>query len=94
MPTLSEVYAHLAAGRAAYGLSGYYAAVTTAPKSLAIAAPDFVTEGLYLAFGKQSRCVAALTPKFSSGIAAMVANGSIKRIFAAELKRYEKTHPR
>jgi ABC-type amino acid transport substrate-binding protein len=92
--TLADVYKELAEGHADYGLSGYYAALTTAPKSIAIAAPDFVTEGLYLAFGKQARCESAFAPKFSSGIAAMVANGSIQRIFAAELKRYEKTHPR
>lgn len=91
--TLQDVYQALLDGKADYGLSGYYAAVTTAPKTIAIAAPDFVTEGLYLAFAKDSLCARTLTPAFSRGIAALAADGTIKRIFAKALKEYERTHP-
>lgn len=94
VPTLSDIYQQLDAGKADYGLSGYYAAVTTAPKTIAIAAPDFVTEGLYLAFGKQSVCGRALATRFSRDLATLVANGTVKAIFAAELARYEQTHPK
>ena len=93
VPTLDDVFARVLAGKAQYGLSGYYTAVTTAPKGIAFATKDFVTEGLYLAFGKQSACGIALGRSFSAGIATLRANGTIDRIFARELKRYEKTHP-
>jgi polar amino acid transport system substrate-binding protein len=90
---LPDVYQQLIAGKADYGLSGYYAAVTSAPKhKIGIAVPNFVTEGLYLAFGKTSRCSAALSPAFSKEIAALAANGTIAKIFSAALVRYEKTH--
>jgi polar amino acid transport system substrate-binding protein len=91
--TLGDIYQQLAAGKADYGLSGYYAAVTSAPNTIAIAAPDFVTEGLYLAFQKGSTCSAQLSPAFSKEIARLAADGTIARIFAAELKAYEKSHP-
>jgi polar amino acid transport system substrate-binding protein len=92
VPTLNGVFKALIEKKAQYGLSGYYTAITSAPSGIAIAAPDFVTEGLYLAFGKQSRCAAKLSAPFSSDIARMAGNGSIKRIFAAALAEYEKTH--
>ena len=93
VPTLADVFAQVLAGKAQYGLSGYYTAITSAPAGIAFASRDFVTEGLYLAFGKQSECGKALASAFSSGIAQMKSNGTIDRIFARELKRYEKTHP-
>ncbi len=92
--TLADVFSQVLASKADYGLSGYYAAVTSAPPGIAFASKNFVTEGLYLAFGKQSRCGAALASAFSAGIAQMRADGTIDRIFARELKRYERTHPR
>jgi polar amino acid transport system substrate-binding protein len=91
--SLNDIYQQLAAGKADYGLSGYYAAVTSMPKTIAIAAPDFVTEGLYLAFQKGSTCSAKLSPAFSKDIARLAADGTIARIFKAELKAYEKSHP-
>jgi polar amino acid transport system substrate-binding protein len=91
--SLQDIYQALLDGKADYGLSGYYAAVTTAPKTIAFATPDFVTEGLYLAFAKDSLCARTLTPAFSREIATLAANGTIKRIFAKALKQYEKTHP-
>lgn len=93
VPTLADVFAQVLAQKAQYGLSGYYTAVTSAPAGVAFATEDFVTEGLYLAFGKQSACGKVLASSFSSGIAKMKSDGTIDRIFARELKRYEKTHP-
>lgn len=93
VPTLADVFANVLSGKAQYGLSGYYTAVTSAPKGVAFATKDFVTEGLYLAFGKQSQCDSALASAFSRGIAQLKASGTIARIFARELARYEKTHP-
>jgi ABC-type amino acid transport substrate-binding protein len=93
VPTLADVFAQVLALKADYGLSGYYTAVTSAPAGIAFASQDFVTEGLYLAFGKKSACGAALSNAFSAGIASMKSAGTIDRIFARELKRYEKTHP-
>jgi polar amino acid transport system substrate-binding protein len=92
--TLDDIYRQLIAGKADYGLSGYYAALTSLPTGkITIAVPDFVTEGLYLAFGKGDVCGAKLAPSFSREIATLSANGTIKAIFAAELAKYEKTHP-
>lgn len=93
VPTLGDVFQQVLAGKADYGLSGYYTAATSAPKGIAYATKDFVTEGLYLAYGKHSRCGKALAPAFASGIAQMKADGTIDRIFARELKVYERTHP-
>jgi polar amino acid transport system substrate-binding protein len=91
--TLHDIYQQLATGKADYGLSGYYAALTSEPKSVTIAVPDFVTEGLYLAFGKSSPCGAKLTHAFSSEIARLSADGTIAKIFKRELAVYEKSHP-
>lgn len=91
--SLQDIYTDLLDGKADYGLSGYYAAVTTQPKTIAILVPDFVTEGLYLAFAKGSVCGQMLTPVFSREIASLSANGTIARVFAAALKEYERTHP-
>ncbi|HTA40699.1 MAG TPA: transporter substrate-binding domain-containing protein [Candidatus Acidoferrales bacterium] len=91
--TLNDIYRQLAAGKADYALSGYYAAVTSMPKTIAIAAPDFVTEGLYLAFQKGSVCSSKLSAAFGKDIARLSADGTIARIFARELKVYEASHP-
>lgn len=93
VPTLADVFAQVLALKAQYGLSGYYTAVTSAPAGIAFASQNFVTEGLYLAFGKRSACGAALASAFSAGIRTMKSDGTIDRIFARELKRYGKTHP-
>ena len=93
VPTLADVFSQVLASKADYGLSGYYTAVTSAPTGIVFATKDFVTEGLYLAFGKQSHCGVVLSSAFSAGIAQMKATGTIDRIFARELKRYERTHP-
>jgi polar amino acid transport system substrate-binding protein len=77
--------------QADYGLAGYYAAETGMPKGVAIASPNFATEGLYLAFGKHTPC-ASLAPALSKSIAAMVADGSIKAMFVEALAKYESTH--
>jgi polar amino acid transport system substrate-binding protein len=91
--TLHDIYQQLAEGKADYGLSGYYAALTSEPKTVTIAAPDFVTEGLYLAFGKTSPCGAKLYAAFSTEIARLSSDGTISRIFKRELAVYEKSHP-
>ncbi len=93
VPTLADVFSQVLAKKTDYGLSGYYTAITSAPTGIAFASKDFVTEGLYLAFGKQSRCGTVLANAFSAGMAQMKADGTIDRIFARELKRYERTHP-
>jgi polar amino acid transport system substrate-binding protein len=88
------VYRALIEKRADYGLVGYYAAITGAPKSIRIAEDNFVTEGLYLAFGKQSPCAARLSPVFSSDIKRLTADGTIKRIFDRAIAQYDKGHVR
>lgn len=82
------VYAALLEKRADYGLVGYYAAITDAPKTVRIAESNFVTEGLYLAFGKSSPCAARLTPVFAKDIARLAADGTVKRMLAASLAEY------
>jgi polar amino acid transport system substrate-binding protein len=88
------VYRALTEKRADYGLVGYYAAITGAPKTIRIAEENFVTEGLYLAFGKQSPCAARLSPLFSADIKRLSADGTIKRIFAQAIAQYDKGHVR
>ena len=84
----AAVYRGVVDGRADYGLTGYYAALIHAPKEkIVIAAPKFVTENLYLAFGKRSPC-SELAPAFSKDIARMAADGTIARLFAAALSTY------
>jgi polar amino acid transport system substrate-binding protein len=87
------VYQALLDNQADYALAGYYPAQTEMPKGLAIAVPNFATEGLYLAFGKHTPC-ASLAPAFSKSIAAMIADGTIKKMFAASLAAYQATHPK
>jgi polar amino acid transport system substrate-binding protein len=85
------VYRAVLGKHADYGLVGYYAALTGAPKTIRIAESNFVTEGLYLAFGKHSPCGARLVPVFAKDIARLQADGTIKRIFAASLAEYTTT---
>jgi len=88
----SGVYQAVADKSADYGLIGYYAAVTGAPKSIRIVEPNFVTEGLFIAFGKHSACEARLTPTFSKDVKRMIADGTVKRLFAAALAQYKASH--
>jgi polar amino acid transport system substrate-binding protein len=82
------VYAALLDRRADFGLVGYYAALTGAPKSIRIAESNFVTEGLYLAFGKGSPCGPKLSAAFSKDIARLIKDGTVKRLFDASLAEY------
>lgn len=82
------VYAALLDKSADYGLVGYYAAITGAPKSIRIAEKNFVTEGLYLAFGKNSACGAQLSAAFSKDIVRLQKKGVVDRLFDASLKEY------
>jgi len=82
------VYAALLDKSADYGLVGYYAAITGAPKTIRIAEKNFVTEGLYLAFGKNSACGARLSAVFSKDIARLQKEGIVDRLFDASLKAY------
>ena len=91
--TLQDVYQTVIDKKADYGLSGYYAALTSAPNGkIAFATKDFVTEGLYLAFGKQTPCGSALSSAFAAEIQTLRSSGTIDKIFARNLKRYERTH--
>jgi polar amino acid transport system substrate-binding protein len=83
------VYNALLQHKADYGLVGYYAALTGAPRSIKIAESNFVTEGLYIAFGKSSRCN-SLIPAFSAGVKRMIADGTTKRLFADALRTYQR----
>jgi polar amino acid transport system substrate-binding protein len=83
------VYSAVLQHKADYGLVGYYAALTGAPRSIKIAEPNFVTEGLYIAFGKSSRCN-SLIPVFSAGVKRMTADGTTKKLFADALRRYQR----
>lgn len=93
VPALDDVYRAVIDGSAEYGLSGYYAALTGAPKKkIAFATTDFVTEGLYLAFGKNTKCGPELAATFSADIQKMRDDGTIDRTFKKALRRYERTH--
>jgi len=82
------VYAALLDKSADYGLVGYYAAVTGAPATIRIASKNFVTEGLYLAFGKHSACRARLATVFSKDIVRLQKEGVVDGLFDAALKAY------
>jgi polar amino acid transport system substrate-binding protein len=84
------VYKAVIDGDADYGLVGYYAALEGAPKGqIKVATSNFVTENLYLAFRKDSPCSHALSPTFSIELTAMIANGAVKKLFAAALASLE-----
>jgi polar amino acid transport system substrate-binding protein len=86
------VYQAVIDHQADYGLAGYYPAETEMPKDkLTFATPNFATEGLYLAFGKNTPC-ASLAPAFSKDIAALIADGTVKKLLGAALSSYESSH--
>jgi polar amino acid transport system substrate-binding protein len=86
------VFKALLAKQADYALMGYYTAESSMPKAkLAFATQNFATEGLYIAFGKGTPC-ASLAPAFSKGLTAMIADGTVKKLFAAALAKYEASH--
>jgi polar amino acid transport system substrate-binding protein len=83
------VYSALLQRRADYGLVGYYSALTGAPSSIKIAEPNFVTEGLYIAFGKSSSCNSVI-PAFSAGVKRMTVDGTMRQLFADATRAYER----
>lgn len=85
------VYRALLEKKADYGLVGYYSAITDAPVGIRIAEKGFVTEGLYLAFGKASPCGAKFSVAFSKDIARLVKDGTVRRLFQAGLTEYKST---
>jgi polar amino acid transport system substrate-binding protein len=88
------VYQALLTKQADYALMGYYVAESEMPKNqVAYATKNFATEGLYIAFGKTTKC-ASLAPAFSKGLTAMIADGTVQRLFAEALAKYEASHPR
>lgn len=83
-----EMFKALVAGAGDYGLIGYYAAITGAPKdTVKIAVKDFVSEPMYIAFGKNSAC-RSLEPAFRKGIRHYVKNGTIDRLWKIGLSDY------
>lgn len=87
------VYSALLQRKADYGLVGYYSALISAPGGVKIAEPNFVTEGLYIAFGKSSRCK-SLIPAFSAGVKHMTADGTTKKLFADAMRAYKRQRQR
>ncbi|MDQ2991433.1 MAG: ABC transporter substrate-binding protein [Candidatus Eremiobacteraeota bacterium] len=85
------VYQALLGKKADFGLVGYYAAIADAPATIHVAEKNFVTEGLYLAFGKSSPCGAQLSTAFSKDISRLIADGTVKQIFDASLTEYRAT---
>lgn len=85
------LFTALAAGGADYGLIGYYAAVTGAPKDkIKIAAKSFVSEPMYIAFGRNSAC-RSLEPAFRKGVRQAIKNGTVDRLWKIGLADYELT---
>ena len=82
------VYRSVLDGQSEYGLVGYYAAISGAPPTIRIAEKNFVTEGLYLAFGKHSPCAARLSAAFSTDIARLIKDGTVRSLFDASLAEY------
>lgn len=82
------VYDAVLGKQADYGLVGYYSALAGAPPTIRVAEKNFVTEGLYLAFGKSSPCGARLSAGFSKDIARLAKDGTIERLFNASLAEY------
>jgi polar amino acid transport system substrate-binding protein len=86
------VYAALLNKQADYALVGYYAAESEMPKDkIAFATQNFATEGLYIAFSKTTPC-ASLAPAFSKDLTAMIAGGTVKKLFTEALAKYEASH--
>lgn len=79
----------LVAGKGDYGLIGYYAAMTGAPKGeVKIVVKSFASEPMYIAFGKKSAC-RNLEAAFSKGIRGYVRNGTVERLWKISLSDYE-----
>lgn len=83
------VYEALRQRKADYGLVAYYSALSGAPASIKIIEPNFVTEGLYIAFGKSTACN-RLIPAFSAGVKRMTADGTSARVFADAMRTYKR----
>lgn len=79
----------LESGAAEYGLIGYYAALTGAPKDkVKIAVKSFVSQPMYIAFGKNSAC-RSLEPAFRKGVKAAIRNGMIDKLWKIGLSDFE-----
>ena len=85
------LFAALVSGTGDYGLIGYYAAITGAPKDkVKIAVKSFTSEPMYIAFGKNSAC-RSLEPAFRKGIRAAVKDGTVNRLWEIGLADCEQT---
>lgn len=82
------VYRALLDGRAQYGLVGYFAAETEPQAGIRIVDAHFVTEGLYLAFGKHDPCASVLSAAFARDIARLQKNGTVNALIASNLADY------
>lgn len=75
------LFTALTSGGADYGLIGYYAAITGMPKDkVKFAAKSFVSQPMYIAFGKNSAC-RSLEPAFRKGVRAAVKDGTVDRLW-------------
>ena len=83
------LFAALESGAGDYGLIGYYAALTGAPKDkVKIAVKSFVSEPMYIAFGRKSAC-RNLEPAFRRGMKAAVRDGTVDRLWKIGLSDFE-----
>lgn len=83
------LFTSLASGAGDYGLIGYYAALTGAPKDkIKIAVKSFVSEPMYIAFGKGSAC-RVLETEFRKGVKAAVRNGTIEKLWSIGLSDFD-----
>lgn len=89
VPGFPALFTALEDGKGEYGLIGYYAALTGAPKDkVKIAVKNFVSEPMYIAFGRNSAC-RSLAPVFGREIRRYVKNGTMKRLWKIGLSDYE-----
>lgn len=83
------LFGALVSGGGEYGLIGYYAALTGAPKDkVKIAVKSFTSEPMYIAFGKTSAC-RSLEPAFRKGLRAAVKDGTVDRLWKIGLADFE-----
>lgn len=83
------LFAALSSGGGDYGLIGYYAALTGAPKDkVKIAVKSFASEPMYIAFSKNSAC-RSLEPAFRKGLRAAVKDGTVDRLWKIGLADFE-----
>ena len=83
------LFAGLESGAGDYGLIGYYAALTGAPKDkVKIAVKSFVSEPMYIAFGRKSAC-RNLEPAFRRGMKAAVRDGTVDKLWKIGLSDFE-----